>query len=226
MNSNYYINLKDISIDELKNDIIKRDLIPSQKILLEKIGERFEYFKNKNIKNLYDLQEILKTKNDVESYAEKSNISFDYLIVLRREVNSYHPAPNNFKDIPGLNNDIIVKLDKLGIKNTYNLFGKVLTKKDRSAFSKLSNIDIKNVIELTVLSDLSRVKWLGPILSKLMLDAGIDNLDKLSDADKNGLYLKLVKANEIKKYTKAKFKESDIEICINFSKYVPRVIEY
>ncbi|HSO26103.1 MAG TPA: DUF4332 domain-containing protein, partial [Methanobacteriaceae archaeon] len=87
-------------------------------------------------------------------------------------------------------------------------------------------IDYKEILELTKLTDLSRVKWIGPVFARIFVDSGTNTLFKLSKSDYKSLYVKLVDINNIKGYTKAKFTEKDVLLCINISKMVPDVIEY
>lgn len=58
-----------------------------------------------------------------------------YLTILRREVNSYQPKPIQLKDIPGVNPEVVRKMDQLGIRNTKQLFPHVLTREDRGVFA-------------------------------------------------------------------------------------------
>jgi hypothetical protein len=52
-------------------------------------------------------------------------------MVRRREVNSYQPKPINLKDFPGVDPEVIRKLEGIGIKNKKQLFPHVLTRSDR-----------------------------------------------------------------------------------------------
>lgn len=81
-------------------------------------------------------------------------------------------------------------------------------------------------MELVKLTDLSRVKWIGPIFARIFLDSGADTVEKLSKSNAEQLFNDLVKVNSEKKYTKGNFTVNDIRLCINVAKDVPRAIEY
>lgn len=154
--SGYYPDLKAFSLEKLKGKLQNIRLLPSQQILRENLKERFTCLEKNGIKNLQQLQEALKKKSDVESFAQQTGLPVNYLTILRREVNSYKPKPINLKDFPGVNPEVIHKLDQIGIKNTKQLFLHVLTPKSRSVFAEQNHIRGEDVLELTKLTDMAR----------------------------------------------------------------------
>jgi len=79
-------------------------------------------------------------------------------------------------------------------------------------------------LDLTKLTDLSRVKWIGPIFARIFLDSGTGTVEKLSLSNAKTPYKKLVDINNEKKYTKNKFVENDVKLCIDITQLVPKVI--
>lgn len=154
--SGYYPDLKAFSLEKLKGKLQNIRLLPSQQILRENLKERFTCLEKNGISNLHQLQNALKTKSDVKSFAEKTGLPVNYLTILRREVNSYEPKPINLEDFPGINPEVILKLDQIGIKNTKQLFPYVLTRKSRSEFAEKNHIKVEDILELTKLSDMAR----------------------------------------------------------------------
>ena len=75
---------------------------------------------------------MLKNKNKLQDFSKNSRIQEDYLKILIREVNSYHQSPTKLKDFPGISENAISKLQKSGIKNTLQLFDKILTPQSRN----------------------------------------------------------------------------------------------
>lgn len=226
MADDYYIELDKYSLNQFKEQLKKAKLIPSRKILKEQIDERFNILSNKGIQNLDELLILLKTPKKVKELSEKSGIPYDYLLILRREINSYRPKPVKLDKFPGIEMETINKLNKLGIKNTAHLFKRIKTEKDRIDLARETDINNEKIIELTKLTDLTRIKWIGPVFARIFYDSGVDTAQKVSDADSNSLYKMLVQINEEKGYTRSKFIESDAEMCIDVSKMVPKVIKY
>jgi Domain of unknown function (DUF4332) len=102
----------------------------------------------------------------------------------------------------------------------------VKTPQKREELANELGVGLEEILELTKLTDLSRVKWVGPVFARMFLDSGMDTVKKLSKAEATPFYEKLVEINQEKKYTKARFVESDLELCIEFARKVPIVIEY
>lgn len=114
----------------------------------------------------------------------------------------------------------------MGIKNPLHFFRRVKTKSERNNLAAETDIKDEELLELTKLTDLSRVKWIGPIFARIFLDSGTDTVEKLSKAEANSLYKKLIEINKEKRYTKGKFIETDVQLCVNVAKNVPVAIEY
>ncbi len=226
MTDSYYIDLEKYPLNKFKQELTESDPIPSRKILKDQIDNRFKILESKGIKNLNDLQISLKTPKKAKEFAEKSGLPQDYILILRREVNSYLPKPVNLEKFPGIEKDTLSKLNSVGIKNTAHLFKIIKTHEDRIKLAAETRINPEEIMELTKLTDLSRVKWIGPIFARIFLDSGTDNVEKLSKTDAKTLYKKLVEINDKNKYTKSKFIENDVELCIKVSKMVPRAIYY
>jgi hypothetical protein len=123
----YYIDLNGISIDQYQEILRAADLLPSRMILKENIDEIFGLITEQGIATVADLQQALKNKNRLQCFSQQSGIPEDYLKILIREVNSYQPRPNKLSDFPGVAADVVHKLERAGIKNTMQLFDRVLT---------------------------------------------------------------------------------------------------
>ena len=226
MKNDYHIDLEKYSLDKFKKDLDESKLIPSRKILKEDISNRFRVLNDNDIFNLQDLVNVLKTPKKAKEFAEKSGLPQDYVLILRREVNSYTPNPVNLDKFPGLDADTITKLNDAGIKNTAHLFKKIKTHGDRENLAAEMDILPEDILELTKLTDLVRIKWIGPVFARLFYDSGTDTAQKVSEADADPLFKRLVQINNEKGYTKGKFIESDVDLCIKVADMVPKVIEY
>lgn len=139
---------------------------------------------------------------------------------------SLKPRPVNLEKFPGVREKTVLKLKKVGIKNTLNLFERVKTPRGRAELADQLDINPDEIMDLTKLTDLSRVKWVGPIFARIFLDSGTDTVDKLAKAAAQPLYKKLVAINQEKKYINARFVETDVQLCVDFARKIPKVIEY
>lgn len=225
--SGYYLDLSAFSLEKLKNHLKNTRLLPSQQILQDDIDERFACLERNGIENLQQLQKALKTKSDIQSFAQETGLPVDYLTILRREVNSYQPKPIKLIDFPGVNPEVIDKLDQIGIKNTKQLFPYVLTRKDRRVFAERNQIEYEDILEFTKLTDVARLKWVGPKFARLLIESEYDTVEKIANSDYEELYLALVQVNEEKGIYKGKFGKEDLKQWVNVVvQDVPQVIQY
>ena len=226
MAQNYHIDLKKISLNKFQEEIKNSELLPSRKMLKDHLDERFKILKENKVDNLQDLVNLLKTPKKARKFAEKSGIPEDYLLILRREVNSYTPNPVNLDKFPGVKDETLTKLNSAGIKNTAHLFKRVKAVVDREKLATELGIQYNDLLELTKLTDLVRIKWVGPVFARIFLDSGTDTAEKVAKSEPNPLYMSLVEINNQKEYTKSKFTESDVVMCIKVANMVPKVVEY
>ncbi len=228
MADDYYINLEGISLETYKKTLEQTDIVPSRKALKENTEERFQKLQQCGFKNLQDCLTMLKTAEKVKEISKKSGLSEHYLLLLKREINSLLPKPLQFKKIPDTKTEILKKLESVGIKNTRQLFNNAKTKKDRKTLLKQTGISDEDLMELLKMADLARIKWIGPIFTRLFFESGTDTADKVSKSKGKAkeLFKKLKDVNERNNYTKANFTENDVQICIDVAKDVPKIIEY
>ncbi len=158
--------------------------------------------------------------------SEVDYFSGDYLTVLLRELNSYHPKPNKIKDFPGISDDVVSKLEKIGIKDTLALFDKIKTKKSRETLAIEIGIDREDLLELTKLTDLSRIRWVGVMFARILYESGFDTLESVAKADPTDLYKKITQTNKEKKLYKGQIGLNDMNLCVTVAKEVPLEIEY
>lgn len=226
MADEYYIDLESISLDDYKKKLTATEIVPSRQILQEKTAERFRCLQKLGIGNLQDCLTALKTAEKVKQLSEASGLSEDYLLTLRREINSFHPKPIQFSKIPMINENVLKKLESAGVKNTKQLFNKARTIQEREVFSRLTGISADELLELIKLTDLSRIKWIGPIFTRMFFESGVDTAEKVSRAKAADLFKRLKAINEKHGFTRANFIENDLRIAIDVAKDVPKNVEY
>jgi hypothetical protein len=222
----YYIDLDKISIDDYRIKLESAYLPPSRLILKDKLDERFGYFKSIGVKNVKGLIQLLKKKDKLTELSKVDFLSGDYLTILLRELNSTLPKPNKIADFTGILQDTVDKLEKIGIKNTEKLYDKVLTKSDRQKLADSTGIGDKEILELTKLTDLSRIKWVGVTFARMLYDLGIDTVEKASKSDPVELHSRINHLNKEKNIYKGQIGLNDIKIFVNAAKEIPLEIKY
>ena len=131
MNDDYHIDLEKFSLGRFKDELKDSELIPSRRVLKDDIEKRFQVLENNNVHNLKDLADVLKTPKKAREFSSESGLPEDYLLILRREVNSYTPNPVNLDKFHGVKKETVSKLNSIGIVNTIHLFKRIKTLEDR-----------------------------------------------------------------------------------------------
>jgi hypothetical protein len=222
----YYIDLDLISIDDYQLKLESADLLPSRVILKDRLEERFNYFKSIGIKNVFELQKLLKKKEKLAELSKVDCFSEDYLVVLLREINSIQPKPNKISEFIGISSETFSKLEKIGIKDTVKLFDNVLTPNSRKELAAKTNINDAEILEMTKLTDLSRIKWVGATFARMLFDVGIDTVEKASKANYMELYKKINQINSEKNFYKGQIGLHDMKLFVDAAKEVTLEIEY
>ena len=222
----YYIDLEKISIDNYRKKLETAYLPPSRMMLKNKLDERFGYFKSIGIRNVQELIQLLKKKDKFEELIKINFLSEDYLTILLRELKSTLPKPNKISEFVGISADLVSQLERIGIKNTRQLYEKVIDSKKREELSEVTGISEPEILELTKLTDLSRIKWVGSTFARMLYDLGVDTVNKASKADPIDLHARINQINKEKNIYKGQIGLNDIKIFINAAKEVPLEIEY
>ena len=222
----YYIDLKSISIDTYKDILKATDLLPSWKILEQDIDQSFEAIKKYNVENLDELLATLKDKKRIQAFSEQSGIPENYLTVLRRVVNGYRQKPNRFKDFACISETVVQKLEQSGLNNTLKIYEEILTVEKRNKLSEKTGISSTDIMMLTKLTDLSRIKWVNHTFAYVLLEAGYDTAEKVADANYRELYEAIKQLNKERKIYNAHIGLRDINRCIESARGLDFEIEY
>jgi len=226
MADNYYIDLASISLSNYEKELQNAELLPSRKIIKDDIENRFRILSQCGVNNLNDILTFLKTPDKVKEFAHKSGLSIEYLSILKREIASSQPKPVALSEFPGIKKETVVKLEQLAIKNTKQLFNFIKTDADRKDLCKKTGISNGEILELTKLTDVSRIKWVGANFARLLVDSPFDTVEKVSNADYVIVYEALAKINKEKNYFKGMFGLNDMKLCVIAAKNVPAAISY
>ncbi len=222
----YYIDLSAISLDEYKDKLAASYLPPSRMILKERMDERFKAIKACGIMNVAVLKQVLTKKNRQESFGDHDCLTADYLTILLREIKSIHPKPSRIAEFSMLESGTAKKLERLGIKNTVKLYDLICTPQQRDILSQKSGLPVSEIVTLARLTDLSRIKWVGPTFAQMLYELGYDSLEKACCADADLMHEEINELNDIHKYYRAHISLRDIHIFIQCAKELPLDIVY
>ncbi len=222
----YYVDLRKITIEDYQKKLKYAYLPPSRMVLKEKLDERLGYFESIGIKNIKELIQLLKKKDKFTELSKVDCLSGDYLTILLRELNSILPKPNKIADFIWISKNTIDKLAKAGIVNTRELYDKVLIKIERQKLADSMGIDYTDILELTKLTDLSRIKWVGVTYAQILYDLGVDTVEKVSKSDPVDLHARINQRIKEHNIFKGAIGINDVRILVETAKELPLDIEY
>ena len=136
---------------------------------------------------MFDLK-LASLNREVQKLVSKSYLLKEIPTINMEIENEDHSFSNNFKDFPNVSEDILVRLEAIGIENTIQLYEEVLTPVCRLEFSIKTGIDVDKVLILTQLADVSRIRYVNYILAQILLKAGYTSSQKVSNAEPIQLY--------------------------------------
>ena len=222
----YSVALESIRLDAYQKTLKAADLVPSRMILKDNLATNFRALRKQHIANLAELRQALKSKDKLHDFAKHSGVAEDYLKILLREVNSTQRKPNKLKDFPDTPADVVAVLEQQGIKNTRQLFDKVLTPQQRKGLSKQTGISKKDILRLTKLTDLSRIRWVNHTFAYVLYELGYDTAEKVKKADYEVLYEEVNKLNEERQLYKAHIGLHDMKLTVEAANDVSHDIEF
>ncbi len=211
----YYIDLTAIDITEYQSYLEEAELLPSRQVLKDNLEENFHNLKKAGIKNLEELLDKINTRNKEAMFSKETGIDLGYLTILSREIRSYRPKPNRLKDFPNQSGQAIDKLAEIGIKNSQQLFNQALLPADREKIVKQTGIEPKDLLSLTKLSDLSRIRWVNHTFAFMLLKAGYDTVEKVALGEATEICAAVNLVNQDHGFYKGKIGLHDIELCVN-----------
>lgn len=222
----YYIDLEKITIDDYQVKLETAYLPPSRMILKDSIDLRFEYFKSIGLRNVKELIQLLKRKDKFMELSKSDCLSIEYLTILLRELNSNLPKPNKISEFTNVSSESIQKLIRIGIINTEKIYDKILTKSDRQKLADLSGVEYQDILKLSKLADLSRIKWVGATYAQILYDLGVDNVEKVSKSDVVDLHQRINEIIKEQNLFKGAIGLNDVKILVTVAGELSLDFEY
>ena len=216
----FYIDDENISLLELRERIQDTDLVPSRASVLDKIEANFKALEQQGITSLAALRYELKTSRRLESLSSKTKIDAQYLVLLRREIESYFPKPVALNKFDWFPEGEISKLNDSGIRNNVGLYHAIEDAGSLSELAGSTGSDLHFLETFARLVDLTRIQWVSPLTARMLAEAGFDGTKKVAAADPEDLCEALTRVNQDNKYFKGKVGLRDIKRLIKSAGYV------
>lgn len=209
MPSSYHIDTSKYPLQKMQKDLLSRELIPSRLPLKLDLETHFQVLEREGIQSLRDLIAVLKNKKAVVEFSSRTGIREEYLVLLRREANSYLPNPVSLDKFSGFKAGDINKLAAAGIRNSRHLFERA--ENDPDTLSAELGVTPDVLSELIGLSDLVRAYGVGPAFARILFDAGIHSIRELRNHSSG----QVIDLYEKRTGKKADFSASDIQFSLD-----------
>ena len=216
----YYIDAKKVKLEDLMFRITESDLVPSRRKLLEDIEVNLNKLKEYGIYTMADLRKSIKNPKNIAPLAEKMNIEIEYLTLLRREVESYFPKAYPLRAFDWLEKNQLTKLERKGCKNTALLYEAFEIPSKREEITTSTGLEKAFAEEIFALVDLTRIQWVSPIFSKVLVEAGYKSAELIAQANVEELYQAVGKINIECRYFKGKIGIRDIARLVKSASYL------
>jgi predicted flap endonuclease-1-like 5' DNA nuclease len=209
-----------VRAQDVRKRIEQTDLAPSRLPLLDGIEPSFAALRARGIATLAQLRSELNSAKRRESLAGDTGVDPKYLVLLRREIESWFPKPFPLKSFAWFPKTEIAKLEKAGIRDTAALFRAAESRAARTALAKTSGAAPSVVEALARCADLTRVQWVSPTAARMLIEAGCGGAAELAAADAERLCGALERVNAGGRFFKGKIGLRDVKRLIRAAGYV------
>ena len=210
----YGLKLSAISLQEFKEILKTSYLIPSMRVLLNDIDKNFEALIDFGISNVNELYLNTKTKKKAELLSNETHIDADYIIVLRRMVLSYIPKPRALEEYPDIDPELLDALIGMNIKNSIQLFDHMVETERKEAIKKL-NIKEETYACIWSLMNVSRLRYVSPLFSTVMVRSGYDSIRKIARSKSKKLHEDILATNKEQHIYEGNIGDSDMQFLID-----------
>ena len=207
----YHIDSEAISIEEVKAHIQKIDLVPSRISLLENIERKFKVVKKNGVTNLAELRNRIKTAKRIEEFSSVTKLDFEYLNLLRREIESWFSKPHKLKEFKWISESEITNLMNSKYNNSKVLHESITSSSALIRIAKSTRSKVDVLKELVKLSGLTRIQWVNPTVARMLVLGKYETIDDVASADPETLCNKLAEINEEHRFFKGKIGLRDIK---------------
>ena len=134
--------------------------------------------------------------------------------------------PLNLKKIQGVASKHVAKLESLGIIDVKQMIEAGRTKTQRQELSKKTGIPLKCILDLVKFADITRMSDIKGIKGRLLFEAKVDTIKKLSKFSAEELRKELIKVNEKKGILKRPPTLVETTYWIEQASKLPEIVEY
>ncbi len=134
--------------------------------------------------------------------------------------------PLNLKKIQGVASEHLERLKSLGITDVKQVIEAGRTKTRREELSKKTGIPLEYILDLVKFADITRISDIKGVKGRLLFEAKVDTIEKLSKYTAEDLRKKLIEVNEKKRILKRHPTLVETTYWVEQAKKLPEIVEY
>ena len=134
--------------------------------------------------------------------------------------------PLDLQKIQGVAFEHVVRLESLGIINVKQMIEAGRTNTQRQELSKKTGIPLKCILDLVKFADITRISDIKGVKGRLLFEAKVDTIKKLSNFSAEELREKLIKVNEKKRILKKPPTLVETTYWVEQANKLPEIVEY
>jgi site-specific recombinase XerD len=134
--------------------------------------------------------------------------------------------PLNLRMIQGVSSEHVERLKSLGITNVRQMIEAGRTKTQRLELSKKTGIPLQHILDLVKFADITRISDIKGVRGRLLLEAKVDTIEKLSEFTAEDLREKLIEVNEKKKILRRPPTLVETTYWVEQANKLPEIVEY
>jgi len=134
--------------------------------------------------------------------------------------------PLNLEKIQGVASEHAERLKSLGITNVKQIIETGRTKTRRQELSKKTGIPLHYILDLVKFADITRISDIKGVKGRLLFEAKVDTIEKLSEFTPEELRKKLIEVNEKKKILKRPPTLVETTYWVEQANKLPVIVEY
>ena len=130
--------------------------------------------------------------SDVFDFQQRENLK-NAALEMRRAILDKQVKPMRLKDFLGVDQTLLTRLEARGLRDAWQLLRVCKTPADRQKLARQLDVPYNELLDLVKMADLSRMRAVKAVRTRLYLESGFDTLDILAAQDPMELHLGLVK---------------------------------
>ena len=216
----YSIDLTRISLQTFQDILKRKNLLESRRILQNDLEANFQRIAGADVSSLSALKKELSSSQKLAKFAARTNISKEYLIMLKRELGSLEQKPVPVSDFLGLNRQTVQTLAEHGLKTSNDVFCAFQNEGAKRSLLEKTGISRNELDEVFCLSGLVRINGVGAAAARSLYEAGYKDIEEVASADAGVLLERISAVNAKGAYYHAKLGRKDMQFVIDAAAFL------